>query len=690
MPAFSTGNQALKKRGHGTMKLRWGILGTGMIAKIVAPQIRASATGELLAVGSRSGATAEAFGAQFEVPRRYGSYEELLADKDVDAVYLTLPNHLHAEWTLRCADAGKHILCEKPFASNHAEAMAVLDAVRGKGVFLMEAFMYRCHPHTAKIVELVKSRAIGDVRLIDSSFAFNFGEQPDNVRSKASMSGGGIMDVGCYPVSLARLIAGAALGLDGPAEPVEMRGVGHVHPAGGVDTWAVACMKFSGDILARVAGGLQLSVGGPAVVYGSNGRIVIHNPWFPGQDEASTRIEVHVGGKPEPEIHAAPGYAALYTIEVDLVAKHLRDRQAPAPAMTWADTLGNMRALDLWRRWIGVTFDCEKPEGFKTTVLARRPKLPKKPTMPVGQIEGVSKPVSRIIMGTMQHVAGTLPKACAILDRYVEAGGNALDLGWIYNTERVIGQWLKLRRLRDRLVLITKGGHSKQCTPTLLTENLFQSLDWLQTDHVDVFLMHRDNPKVPVGEFVDVLNRHLRAGRIKAFGGSNWTAARIQAANAYARRHKLRGFTASSPHFSLAAWNEPMWQDCTGACDPKSRAWYERTQLPLLAWSSQANGFFAGRFRPEDRTNPAMKEIVRVWFNDGNFERLRRAAELARDKGVTGNQVALAYVLGQPLNVFPIIGPDTLDELRDSLGALNVRLRPEEIAWLNLERAARP
>jgi len=555
----------------------------------------------------------------------------------------------------------------------------------------MEAFMYRCHPQTARLVELIRSGVIGEVRLIESAFCFDFGDQPQNVRAQAALSGGGIMDVGCYPVSLARLVAGAALDLPGPAEPLEVRGSAAVHPAWQVDTRAVAVLKFPGDILAHVTCGMQLNASLPTVIHGSKGRIVVPHPWFPGQDEASSRLEVHLAGRPEPEVHAAPGSAPLYAIEVDTVARFLAERQAPPPCMSWADTLGNMRTLDIWRRWVGVTFPCEQPSGLKHSILGRRPARPRRPVvMPTGRIPGVAKPVARIILGTMGHAMVPFSKACAMLDRYFEAGGNALDTAFLYNTEQIIGDWLKLRGLRRQIVLIAKAGHAPKPTPQMASDQLLQSLERLQTDYVDLFLLHRDNPAVPAGEFVDMLNGHLRAGRIRAFGGSNWTIRRLEAANAYARRRKLRGFTASSPQFSLACWNEPMWTNCVTAVDRASRRWYARTGMPLLAWSSQANGFFSGRYRPDDPARPVPKDVARVWFNTGNFTRLQRAEELAREKHCTAVQIALAYVLHQPLNIFPIIGPETIAELRDSLGALTVELTDSERAWLNLERPTIP
>jgi aryl-alcohol dehydrogenase-like predicted oxidoreductase len=235
------------------------------------------------------------------------------------------------------------------------------------------------------------------------------------------------------------------------------------------------------------------------------------------------------------------------------------------------------------------------------------------------------------------------------------------------------------------MVLIAKGAHTPDCHPQALTRQLYETLDRFGTDCVDLYFMHRDNPDVPVGEFVDCLSEHHRAGRIRAFGGSNWTVARIEAANAYAREHGLVGFTASSPNLALAVWNEPMWAGCVAASDSTSRAWYGRTQMPLFSWSSQASGLFTGRYRPEDRDSPALASVARTWFNEGNWRRLERVRELAARKGVTTTQVALAWVLCQPLNVFALIGPQSVEETRTSLAALDVELSPQEMSWLNLE-----
>jgi aryl-alcohol dehydrogenase-like predicted oxidoreductase len=276
-----------------------------------------------------------------------------------------------------------------------------------------------------------------------------------------------------------------------------------------------------------------------------------------------------------------------------------------------------------------------------------------------------------------------------MLDYYVSLGGNAVDTAYHYGeeVESAIGQWMQLRGNRDQIVIVGKGAHHGPCGPRVnrdaIAAELAASLGRLRTDYIDLYLLHRDDPAVPVGEIVEWLNEHYRAGRIRAFGGSNWTTGRLQAAIDYAREHRLVPFVAGSPNFSLAIWNEPPWKDCLSAA-VEGKAWYSERQFPLLAWSSQAQGFFTGRYSPEDRSNSNM---ARTWYNEANFERLERARELGRRKGVSANAIALAYVLCQPFPAFALIGPQSLEEIRTSCEALRIGLTPEELRRLNLESA---
>ncbi len=301
----------------------------------------------------------------------------------------------------------------------------------------------------------------------------------------------------------------------------------------------------------------------------------------------------------------------------------------------------------------------------------------------------LGRKLSRLVLGTMVFSLEALDLSFELLETWLDLGGNIVDTAHVYsggNSERALGRWFQERGWREELVVLTKGAHHnadrRRVTPEDITCDLRDSLARLRIDTIDLYLLHRDDPDVPVGPIVEALEEHRRAGRIRAYGGSNWSPERLQAANEYAAAHGLQGFSASSPNLSLAVQNEPIWADCLSASDPASRAWYERTHMPLFAWSSQARGFFTGLYSPDDLEN---EEMVRVYYSAGNWERLRRASEIGRQKGFTANQVALAWVLHQPYPVFPLIGPHTVDELKSSVAALDLELSPDEVRWLNLE-----
>ena len=659
--------------------LSWGILGTGSIARTFAQALRSSGAGRLTAVASRSQSSADAFGEAFGAERRYSSYAALLADPQVQAVYIATPHPSHAEWAIRAAEAGKHILCEKPIGLNHAEAMTIVEAARRHGVFLMEAYMYRCHPQIARLVELIQAGAIGEVRAVQAAFSFDSPYDLGGRLLSQALGGGGILDVGGYPVSLARLVAGAARGLPF-AEPSEVVALGHLGPESRVDEWSAAILRFPGGIIAQVAAGVRLTMERGARILGSAGSIYLPEPYIPAPDEPARIVLERAGAAPE-EILVGP--ANSYALEAEAVARHLAERQAPQKR--WDDTLGTMQTLDRWRAALGLVYDAERPDAPEQRLpiggrpLARRPDAP----MPYGHIPGLDKPISRLVMGADNQI--TMPHAAAMFDHFFAHGGTCFDTAYVYasgQSERMLGQWVRNRGLREQVVIIGKGAHTPFCDPEHVTSQLHESLARLQTEYVDIYLLHRDNLAVPVEAFIDVLNEHQRAGRVRLFGASNWSIERVAAANAYAAASGQQGFAAISNNFSLARMVEPVWPGCIAASDPASRAWLARTQTPLFPWSSQARGFFTGRAHPDDRSDP---ELARCWYSEDNFRRLERVNQLARERGAAPIAVALAYVLSQPFPTFPLIGPRSLTETRGSLGALAVRLSPEEVRWLNLE-----
>ncbi|MDR6555528.1 aldo/keto reductase [Paenibacillus qinlingensis] len=306
------------------------------------------------------------------------------------------------------------------------------------------------------------------------------------------------------------------------------------------------------------------------------------------------------------------------------------------------------------------------------------------------QIKGLDKPVSSLVMGSDFFRLDNKQEVSDILQHYLAIGGNTIDTAHVYcggQSEQAIGIWLEETGKREEMVIFTKGAHHDQNGPRVNAEairhDLLTSLDRMRTDYIDLYGLHRDDPATPVGVIVEALNEHLEAGRIRAFGGSNWTHQRLQEANDYAAKHGLVGFSFSSPNLSLAKPNEPFWAGCVSA-DEETLRWHEDQQFPLLSWSSQARGFFTGRFSPEIRDNA---DLVRVFYSDANWTRLQRAKELAQEKGVSAIQIALAYVLSQPFPACALIGARTEAEMVSCRDGAELVLSAQELAWLDLTGA---
>ncbi|MBE1712059.1 MULTISPECIES: aldo/keto reductase [Mesorhizobium] len=665
-----------------TTPIRWGILGPGSIAQAFAGGVAASRTGKLVAIGARNPGKpglAEAFPGA----RIVDGYEALLADPDIDAVYIAVPHPGHAQWAIRAAEAGKHVLCEKPLALTAFEADAMFHAARKAGTFLGEAFMYRLHPQTLRLVELIKSGVIGEIRMIKSSFGFAMpGFMPQHRLYANDSAGGGILDVGGYTVSMARLIAGAAAGLPF-AEPDKVVGTAHLGQSG-VDEWASALLHFPGGIVAEVSCSISLNQDNVLRILGTKGRIEVPDFWFAGgnRDVGLGRIDV-IGADGSRETISVDEKRHVYSFEVDGAGEAiLAGRQEFAwPGMDWADSLGTLRVLDRWRAAVGLEYEIEKAQ-LRTNTISGRPLRSSGTAIGKRAIPGLAKPASVVALGFEDF--RTFSSGSILLDAFFEAGGNLFDTGFVYGggyTETLLGQWLRNRGVREQSVIIAKGAHSPLCYPDVIGKQLAQSLDRLQTDHVDIYFMHRDNPDVPVGEFVDAMDREVKAGRIRGpFGGSNWTMQRMDEAIAYAERTGTQKPGALSNNFSLAEMLEPIWAGCVASSTDDWKAWLTSRQMPNFAWSSQGRGFFTERAGRDRRDS---EELVRVWYSERNFGRRDRAIELAARLRKSPIHVALAYVLNQPFPSVPLIGPRTLGELEDSLRALDIALSPADLEWLD-------
>ncbi|MEO1236921.1 MAG: Gfo/Idh/MocA family oxidoreductase [Planctomycetota bacterium] len=344
-------------------RLRFGILGTGNIAGQFADGVRGAHRSAVTAVGSRSAESAAAFGERFGLPPEacHGDYQALVESDAIDAVYVSLPNHLHAEWTIKSLEAGKHVLCEKPFAMDVGEAQVVFDAAERCGRRVMEAFMYRCHPLTEAVLAAVRGGAVGTVRLIRANFCYRTTRVDGNVRFNPAIGGGALMDIGSYCLNFCRMIAGR--------EPTHAQVFGHRH-ATGVDDFATGTLKFpadasvphaEGEVVAAVSFGMTVQADNTALIGGDEGYLEVPVPWKPPtrdaryvlhgqtppkQDRSSGGASggVSGGGKPAPQTFTFDAPAPLYGMEADAFAAAIAEGR-PFP-VTPEDTRGNMRLLD--------------------------------------------------------------------------------------------------------------------------------------------------------------------------------------------------------------------------------------------------------------------------------------------------------------------------------------------------------
>lgn len=318
--------------------------------------------------------------------------------------------------------------------------------------------------------------------------------------------------------------------------------------------------------------------------------------------------------------------------------------------------------------------------------------------MKYGLIPGVDKKASHVAQGCVMLNTRDLDGSMRLLDAAYEAGINTFDSAHIYGggeCDRALGRWVAQRGLRDRIVLMDKCCHHnadrRRVTPFDLTADLHDCLARLKFDYIDVFATHRDDPTVPVEPIVERFNQHVREGKILAFGASNWTHQRLREANEFAAANGLKGFTVSSPHYSLAECIGDPWGggsvSITAAANADARAWYEANTLALLPWSSLSGGFFSGRFRRDNLatfTDGGDQRCVRCYCCEDNFRRYDRAAKLAAERGATVPQIALAYTICGPFNCFPLMAAWTPEQARENAQAADIELSERELAWLDL------
>jgi len=311
-------------------RIRWGVLSTANIGRAaVNPAIQASSNGELVAVASRDGQRAKSFAAEHGIPQSFGSYEALLERDELDAVYIPLPNSLHREWAIRAAEAGKHVLCEKPLALDAAECAEMEAAARDHGVKLMEAFMYRFHPRTERVIELVRGGRIGDLGAVRSAFTFRL-RSSENIRLDPDLGGGALMDVGCYCVNVSRTIVGE--------EPVSVQATASWTDRG-VDEALAGMMRFAGGAVAHFDCALTLERSESYEVAGTEGQLSVPAAFLPGVGDVDIHEVRGREGASTERVQGADEYQRMVEHFADCV---LSDREPRYPA---SEAAANMRVI---------------------------------------------------------------------------------------------------------------------------------------------------------------------------------------------------------------------------------------------------------------------------------------------------------------------------------------------------------
>ncbi len=318
-------------------QMNWGIIGTGMIAGVFARNLAHAKSGTAYAVGSRSQDKAQAFADEHGIGCAHGSYAALLADEAVDAVYVATPHPCHRDVVLAAAAAGKHILCEKPLGVTVAECEEMISAAEAAGVVLLEAFMYRMHPQTQRIAEILASGVLGPVRLVRSSFCYGLGDGAYNVRLDRSLRGGGLYDVGCYCINFSRMVAGE--------EPDSVHAAWTLGEKTGVDETLAGVLRFPGGVVAHFDVSVRCTGDARAEILGANGSLSIDGPWRPNPNKAS--MVLRVKGKPAETIETVDG-GSVFALEADHLAQVVAGEAVPLiPA---ANAVGNAAVMEaIWQ-----------------------------------------------------------------------------------------------------------------------------------------------------------------------------------------------------------------------------------------------------------------------------------------------------------------------------------------------------
>ena len=661
--------------------IKWGILGTGAIAKAFADALQET-EGELVAVASQSLKRAEDFSKSYNCTAIEG-YQSLISLPEVEAIYVATPHTSHFELSAECLRNKKAVLCEKPMTINATETMALIDISRKNNTLLMEAFMYKIHPQTQQVMKVIQENLTSPLN-IRAEFCFAVDVPESHRLVNKELGGGSILDIGCYPMSISRHAVGAVHGKNF-MNPVSIEGQGELNSQG-IDLNASAKLVFEDGSLAEIKSATNLSSASDVEISDGKTTIVLNQPWHCGEfTERKSQITLKKSNGDEESIDITTD-KGLYALEIDHFSENLKNRNTESDLIPHNDSHGNMIALDTWRKALKVVYDEDRGERRQLPIISQNTHRESLPTL---SIPGLDKELSRIVFGCDNQ--SDTNHAFAMFDHFYSKGGNVFDTAYIYNNGKsdfYLGSWMESRNLRDEVVVLGKGAHTPDCLPEKIRPQLEETLSRMSTSYLDIYCLHRDNESLPVEGFIDTLNELKNEGLIKVFGASNWSLERFKEANEYAEKEGKEGFTILSNNFSLAHMNNPVWPGCFSCSEDEYVNYLKEKQIAIFPWSSQARGFFldsqefSGAAHVAD---PNREEQERVWGSVDNLERRSRCFELASKKSVDPIQMALAFVLNQEFPSFPLIGPRNFFETESSLEATKIELSLEETSWLNLK-----
>ena len=665
-------------------KIKWGIIGSGNIADAFAHSVKYCQDSDLVSVFGRNEEAVKQFSAKFTI-KSYTNLDSFFTSDEIDAVYIATPHSSHFTYSLEAIKNNKHILCEKPLTMNYLESMTLLSLAKEAKVFLMEAYMYRTHPQTFNILDhLDLFKNTQEKIFIESSFGFS-AELPKEHRLRNPLLGGGaILDVGCYPLSMVKLIAGNLQGMPF-ADPESIIATGRLDETG-VDLQSEAHLVFSDQIEAKISCAIDEEYSNDLKIKSGNLELIVEQPWHCGQfQDGNSSIKILDSGDLIKEVSYLDT-VGLFTREIDHASKCIQEEKFESALVSHADTQSNMLWLDKWRQEVKIKCPYESFEN--SPIPASRFYLMQKTQFQNTAIKGIEKNASRLALGCDNQTSSL--HAFTMFDHFYGAGGRIFDTAYIYNNgkgDKYLGDWINSRNLEKDIIVIGKGAHTPQCEPQFIRPQILESLERLNIETLDIFCLHRDNPDIPVSEFMDALDEVKSEGLINLIGASNWDLERFSEARDYAQLNNKEPFTALSNNFSLAEMVDPVWPGCVGVNNQYINYLIEN-QIMLFPWSSQARGFFIEKKEitsNEHFSNPSLEEEVRVWHNEKNLKRRAKCFEIAKQKNLQPIQVALAYVVQKSSLIFPLIGPRTIFETNSSIEATQINLSAQEMIDLSID-----